>query len=172
MAQNRVDFPEAGSYHEVQASPQRTLGIPGVRTQRMPHHYTVTLEIAHPLADLFAFLTKPKNFVQLAPLTCIGIAHRAGHPSPRFAAGMEKSVLGHFPAGHSGSGDVRSRKADRRGAENGPFARWCGRRHTIGILNRKINSPAADDAPVSRDHARKPDARVVPASRNRGTPSG
>jgi ligand-binding SRPBCC domain-containing protein len=33
----------------------------------MPHHYTVSLEIAHPLADLFAFLTKPKNLVQLAP---------------------------------------------------------------------------------------------------------
>ena len=33
----------------------------------MPHHYTVTLEIAHPLADLFAYLTKPKNLVQLAP---------------------------------------------------------------------------------------------------------
>jgi ligand-binding SRPBCC domain-containing protein len=33
----------------------------------MPHHYTVTLEIAHPIADLFAFLTKPKNLVQLAP---------------------------------------------------------------------------------------------------------
>ncbi len=33
----------------------------------MPHHYTVTLEIAHPLAELFAYLTKPKNLVQLAP---------------------------------------------------------------------------------------------------------
>lgn len=33
----------------------------------MPHHYSVTLEIAHPLPDLFAFLTKPKNLVQLAP---------------------------------------------------------------------------------------------------------
>jgi ligand-binding SRPBCC domain-containing protein len=33
----------------------------------MPHHYTVTLHIAHPLADLFAYLTKTKNLVQLAP---------------------------------------------------------------------------------------------------------
>jgi ligand-binding SRPBCC domain-containing protein len=33
----------------------------------MPHQYTVSLEIAHPLANLFAFLTKPKNLVQLAP---------------------------------------------------------------------------------------------------------
>ena len=33
----------------------------------MPHHYTATVEIAHPLADLFTFLTKPKNFAQLAP---------------------------------------------------------------------------------------------------------
>jgi ligand-binding SRPBCC domain-containing protein len=32
----------------------------------MPH-YTVSLEIPHPLTDLFAFLTKPKNLVQLAP---------------------------------------------------------------------------------------------------------
>ncbi|MBI3821298.1 MAG: hypothetical protein HY289_01315 [Planctomycetes bacterium] len=33
----------------------------------MPHHYSVTLEIARPLSDVFAFLTKPKNLVQLAP---------------------------------------------------------------------------------------------------------
>jgi ligand-binding SRPBCC domain-containing protein len=33
----------------------------------MPHHYTVTLEIAHPLTELFAYLTRPKNLVQLAP---------------------------------------------------------------------------------------------------------
>ena len=32
----------------------------------MPH-YTATLEIAHPLAELFTFLTRPKNLVQLAP---------------------------------------------------------------------------------------------------------
>jgi ligand-binding SRPBCC domain-containing protein len=32
----------------------------------MPH-YTATLEIAHPLPDLFAFLTRTKNLVQLAP---------------------------------------------------------------------------------------------------------
>jgi ligand-binding SRPBCC domain-containing protein len=32
----------------------------------MPH-YTVTLEIARPVADLFAYLTRPKNLVQLAP---------------------------------------------------------------------------------------------------------
>ena len=32
----------------------------------MPH-YTVTLEIARPIADLFAFLARPKNLVQLAP---------------------------------------------------------------------------------------------------------
>src|SRR5262249_14870910 len=33
----------------------------------MPHHYNVTLDIAHPLPELFTFLTKPKNLVQLAP---------------------------------------------------------------------------------------------------------
>ncbi len=33
----------------------------------MPHHYTVTLEIAQPLPELFAFLTRPRNLVQLAP---------------------------------------------------------------------------------------------------------
>ena len=33
----------------------------------MPHHYTNTLEIARPLPELFKFLTKPKNLVQLAP---------------------------------------------------------------------------------------------------------
>ena len=33
----------------------------------MSHHYTTTLEIAQPLADLFAFFTKPENLVQLAP---------------------------------------------------------------------------------------------------------
>jgi ligand-binding SRPBCC domain-containing protein len=32
----------------------------------MPH-YSVTLEIARPVADLFAYLTRPKNLVQLAP---------------------------------------------------------------------------------------------------------
>src|ERR1700722_3937015 len=32
----------------------------------MPH-YTVTLEIARPIADVFAFLATPKNLVQLAP---------------------------------------------------------------------------------------------------------
>lgn len=32
----------------------------------MPH-YSVTLEIAHPLSDLFTYLTRPKNLVQLAP---------------------------------------------------------------------------------------------------------
>jgi len=30
-------------------------------------HYTVTLEIARPVAELFAYLTRPKNLVQLAP---------------------------------------------------------------------------------------------------------
>lgn len=33
----------------------------------MPHHYTVTLEIAQPLPEVFAYLTKPRNLVQLAP---------------------------------------------------------------------------------------------------------
>ena len=33
----------------------------------MPHHYTVTSEIAQPLSDLFMYLTKPKNLAQLAP---------------------------------------------------------------------------------------------------------
>jgi ligand-binding SRPBCC domain-containing protein len=33
----------------------------------MPHHYTNTLEIAHPLQELFTFLSRPKNLVQLAP---------------------------------------------------------------------------------------------------------
>ena len=32
----------------------------------MPH-YTITLEIPHPLPDLFTYLTRPKNLVQLAP---------------------------------------------------------------------------------------------------------
>ena len=32
----------------------------------MPH-YNVSLEIARPLADLFGYLTRPKNLVQLAP---------------------------------------------------------------------------------------------------------
>jgi ligand-binding SRPBCC domain-containing protein len=32
----------------------------------MPH-YTVTLDIARPVADLFAYLTRPKNLVKLAP---------------------------------------------------------------------------------------------------------
>lgn len=32
----------------------------------MPH-YTVTLEIARPVAELFAYLTRPKNLVGLAP---------------------------------------------------------------------------------------------------------
>ena len=84
----------------------------------MPHHYTVTLEIAHPLADLFAFLIKPKNLVQLAPPNL-----HLELLTARWAAGMKKSALGHFPAYHSGSGDVRSRKRDRRGAKKGPFAR-------------------------------------------------
>jgi ligand-binding SRPBCC domain-containing protein len=30
-------------------------------------HYTVTLELACPVADLFAFLARPRNLVQLAP---------------------------------------------------------------------------------------------------------
>jgi ligand-binding SRPBCC domain-containing protein len=33
----------------------------------MPHHYTVTVDIAHPLPELFAYLTTPKNLLQLAP---------------------------------------------------------------------------------------------------------
>jgi ligand-binding SRPBCC domain-containing protein len=33
----------------------------------MPHHCTATFEIAYPLADLFAYLTKAANLVQLAP---------------------------------------------------------------------------------------------------------
>jgi ligand-binding SRPBCC domain-containing protein len=32
----------------------------------MPH-YTATLEIAHPLRDLFTYLTRPQNLVHLAP---------------------------------------------------------------------------------------------------------
>jgi ligand-binding SRPBCC domain-containing protein len=30
-------------------------------------HYTVTLEIARPVEELFAYLSRPKNLVQLAP---------------------------------------------------------------------------------------------------------
>ena len=33
----------------------------------MPHHYTASVEIAHPLTDLFAYFIRPKNLVQLAP---------------------------------------------------------------------------------------------------------
>lgn len=33
----------------------------------MPHHYTAIVEIARPLPDLFTYLTRPKNLVQLAP---------------------------------------------------------------------------------------------------------
>jgi ligand-binding SRPBCC domain-containing protein len=33
----------------------------------MPHHYIATFEIARPAADLFAFLTRPKNLLELAP---------------------------------------------------------------------------------------------------------
>jgi ligand-binding SRPBCC domain-containing protein len=33
----------------------------------MPHHYIASVEIAHPLADLFAYFIRPKNLVQLAP---------------------------------------------------------------------------------------------------------
>ena len=32
----------------------------------MPH-YTITLDIARPIPDLFAFFTRPRNLVQLAP---------------------------------------------------------------------------------------------------------
>ncbi|MBI1832941.1 MAG: SRPBCC family protein [Planctomycetes bacterium] len=33
----------------------------------MPHHYTATLEVAHPLPELFAYLTQPKHLTQLTP---------------------------------------------------------------------------------------------------------
>jgi len=33
----------------------------------MPHHYTVTLEIARPLPDMFAFFTRPRNLAQFTP---------------------------------------------------------------------------------------------------------
>jgi ligand-binding SRPBCC domain-containing protein len=31
------------------------------------HHYTVTLEIARPLAEMFAYFAKPKNLAQFTP---------------------------------------------------------------------------------------------------------
>jgi ligand-binding SRPBCC domain-containing protein len=33
----------------------------------MPHHYNASVDIAHPLTDLFAYFIRPKNLVQLAP---------------------------------------------------------------------------------------------------------
>ena len=31
------------------------------------HHYTVTLEIARPLPEMFAYFAKPKNLAQFTP---------------------------------------------------------------------------------------------------------
>src|SRR5271168_3984994 len=49
IVQNRVDFEGSRRYDA-----------------SMPH-YTATLDLACPVAELFAFLARPKNLVQLAP---------------------------------------------------------------------------------------------------------
>lgn len=90
----------------------------------MPH-YTACLEIARPVADLFAYLTRPKNLVQLAPPDLnlelivapevLAVGERLVWTGRRW--GISQKIIQ----------EVTVFEADRRvGVEQkqGPFARW------------------------------------------------
>ena len=83
----------------------------------MPH-YTVTVEIARPVAELFAYLTRPKNLVQLAPAGAeFGARRCAGGAGARRTHRLDGAALGGEPKDHSGGDRFQARSARRRRAE-------------------------------------------------------
>ena len=83
----------------------------------MPH-YTVSLELACAAADLFAFLARPRNLVQLAPpdlhLELLAGPEVLERGSRLY---LERPTLGRFAAYRPGSRGIRARHAHRHRAE-------------------------------------------------------